>query len=103
MRQKLAPKVGRETIRILLHSHHSKPWRIKSWCVAELTPEYIHKMEDVLATYERPRNENQPVVCVDEKSVQFDRRLARRKFKYKVSFKRSGPSLSFAVRGGGGR
>ena len=34
------------------------------------TPEYIHKMEDVLATYERPLNAKQPVVCVDEKPVQ---------------------------------
>ncbi len=24
------------------------------WCVADLTPEYIQKMEDVLAVYERP-------------------------------------------------
>ena len=70
MRRKLVPTVGRETIRILLQSHATKPWRIKSWCVANLTPEYIHKMEDVLATYERPLNEKQPVVCVDEKPVQ---------------------------------
>ena len=70
IRRKLVPTVGRETIRILLQSHDSKPWRIKSWCVAKLTPEYIHNMEDVLATYERPRNEKQPVVCLDEKPVQ---------------------------------
>jgi transposase len=70
MRRKLVPTVGRETIRVLLQSHATKPWRIKSWCVAELTPEYIHKMEDVLATYERPLNAKQPVVCVDEKPVQ---------------------------------
>ena len=37
--------------------------------LAELTPAYIHNMEDVLATYELPRNEDQPVVCVDEKPV----------------------------------
>ena len=70
MRRKLVPTVGRETIRILLQSHATKPWRIKSWCVAELTPEYIHNMEDVLATYEQPLNAKQPVVCVDEKPVQ---------------------------------
>jgi hypothetical protein len=70
VRRKLVPAVGRETIRILLQSHDTKPWRIKSWCVAELTPEYIRKMEDVLATYERALNEKQPVVCLDEKPVQ---------------------------------
>jgi hypothetical protein len=39
------------------------------WCVAELTEEYVNKMEDVLETYERPYNPNEPVVCVDEKPV----------------------------------
>ncbi|MHB8839473.1 MAG: helix-turn-helix domain-containing protein [Gemmatimonadaceae bacterium] len=29
VRRKLVPKVGRETIRVLLHSHDLKPWREK--------------------------------------------------------------------------
>jgi len=37
------------------------------WCVAELTDEYIARMEDVLETYERPYNQACPVVCIDEK------------------------------------
>jgi DDE superfamily endonuclease len=39
------------------------------WCVADLNEEYIDKMEDVLETYERPYNADQPVVCLDEKPV----------------------------------
>jgi hypothetical protein len=39
------------------------------WCVAELNKEYIQKMEDVLAVYEKPYNPAQPVVCLDEKAV----------------------------------
>jgi hypothetical protein len=39
------------------------------WCVAELTPEYIAKMEDVLALYEQPYDPQEPVVCLDEKPV----------------------------------
>ncbi|MBA4071802.1 MAG: hypothetical protein C0497_08220 [Gemmatimonas sp.] len=39
------------------------------WCVAELTPDYIAKMEDVLAVYERPYDPKEPVVCFDEKPV----------------------------------
>jgi len=39
------------------------------WCIAELDDEYIEKMEDVLAVYEKPLAVNEPVVCVDEKSV----------------------------------
>ena len=37
--------------------------------MAELDKEYIQKMEDVLATYEKPYNPAQPVVCFDEKPV----------------------------------
>jgi len=39
------------------------------WCVAELNPEYVAKMEDVLATYEKPLDVAEPVVCLDEKPV----------------------------------
>ncbi len=39
------------------------------WCVAELSPEYIEKMEDVLAVYEKPYDSAEPVVCIDEKPV----------------------------------
>jgi transposase len=54
IRRKLVPRVGRETIRVLLESHDLKPWREKMWCVAKLDKEYIARMEDVLKTYERP-------------------------------------------------
>lgn len=39
------------------------------WCVAELDEEYIERMEDVLALYEKPYNPAEPVVCLDEKPV----------------------------------
>jgi transposase len=39
------------------------------WCVAELNDEYIERMEDVLELYERQLSAEEPVVCVDEKSV----------------------------------
>jgi transposase len=38
-------------------------------CVAELDEEYIRHMEDILAVYEKPLREREPVVCVDEKTV----------------------------------
>lgn len=37
--------------------------------MAELDREYIAKMEDVLATYERLLDVTAPVVCIDEKPV----------------------------------
>ena len=39
------------------------------WCVGELNEDYIAKMEDVLETYEKPYDANEPVVCLDEKPV----------------------------------
>jgi hypothetical protein len=39
------------------------------WCVAELDEEYIRRMENILAVYEKPLSELEPVVCVDEKPV----------------------------------
>jgi hypothetical protein len=39
------------------------------WCVADLNEDYIAKMEDVLETYEKPYDPEQPVVCLDEKPV----------------------------------
>ena len=65
VKRNLVPHVGRETIRVLLESHDLKPWREKMWCVAELTPQYIRKMEDVLALYEKPYSAAEPVVCLE--------------------------------------
>src|SRR5713101_7131897 len=39
------------------------------WCVAALDAEYLRKMEDVLAVYEKPYRAAEPVVCLDEKPV----------------------------------
>jgi hypothetical protein len=39
------------------------------WCVAELDEEYIAKMEDVLALYEKPYRSTEPVICLDERPV----------------------------------
>jgi hypothetical protein len=69
VKRKLVPRVGRETVRVLLLHHDLKPWREKMWCVAELNEDYIEKMEDVLKLYEQPYNPQEPVVCLDEKPV----------------------------------
>jgi putative transposase len=38
VKRKLVPKVGRETIRILLRNHDLKPWREKMWWCAGIKP-----------------------------------------------------------------
>ena len=35
----------------------------------ELNEEYIARMEDILEVYEKPYDPNEPVICLDEKSV----------------------------------
>ena len=63
------------------------------WCVAKLDEQYIARMEEVLAVYEKPLSAQEPVVCVDEKPVVLHRdvrpgrtarpgRLARRDNEY---------------------
>lgn len=39
------------------------------WCVPQLDEAYLAAMEDVLATYERPYDPQEPVVCLDEKPI----------------------------------
>jgi len=39
------------------------------WCGAELHDQYIAQMEDVLETYQKPYDPQEPVVCLDEKPV----------------------------------
>lgn len=39
------------------------------WCIGELTEEYVEKMEDVLAVYEKPYDPKEPVVCLDERPL----------------------------------
>ncbi len=63
-------------------------------CVPKLTEEYVERMEDVVDLYARPQNPHEPVVCLDEKSVQLLRdaraplpgrpgKILRRDYEYK--------------------
>lgn len=40
------------------------------WCIPNVTPEFLARMDDVLEVYERPYDPQKPVVCMDEKSKQ---------------------------------
>jgi len=65
----VAGAISKESIRLILKEHDLKPWQQKMWCVPELDETYIERMEDVLDVYERPYNEQYPVICIDEKPV----------------------------------
>ncbi len=68
-REIVSEPISREAVRLILKEHDLKPWQEKMWCVADLNEEYITRMEDVLDVYERPYDESNPMVCVDEKPV----------------------------------
>jgi hypothetical protein len=40
------------------------------WCIGALTDEYRHRMYSLLELYARPLSRSEPVVCIDEKSLQ---------------------------------
>jgi transposase len=47
----------------------------KMWCVAKVDEAYVERMNDVLETYEKPYDPQEPVVCLDEKPVALHRDL----------------------------
>ncbi len=75
------------------------------WCVGELDEAYVQNMDDVLATYEKPINVAEPVVCLDERPIQLHKNIAptsrivrpgrprRRDYEYK----RCGTANAFCV------
>jgi transposase len=58
--------VSDETIRRRLGELQLKPWQEKMWCIPKVDAEFVACMEDVLALYAEPPDENRPVVCFDE-------------------------------------
>ena len=40
------------------------------WCIGELSDEYRSRMYDLLALYAKPLCHDEPVICIDEKSLQ---------------------------------
>lgn len=40
------------------------------WCIGKITAEYRQRMYDLLELYALPYQEEEPVVCVDEKCKQ---------------------------------
>jgi hypothetical protein len=40
------------------------------WCIGRLTEEYRERMYALLELYNKPYNEDEPVICIDEKSKQ---------------------------------
>jgi len=68
--REVVERISTETIRLILQEHDLKPWRQRSWCVPRLDPEFIARMEDLLALYARPTDPRRPLVCLDEKPIQ---------------------------------
>ncbi|MEM6345333.1 MAG: IS630 family transposase [Bacteroidota bacterium] len=44
-----------------------KPHLKANWCIAKVTGEFLHRMEDLLDLYARPYDPKEPVICFDER------------------------------------
>ncbi len=62
-------KVSRETVRHMFKKTTSSLRRLM-WRIGKLAEEYRHRMYDLLALYAKPLCRNEPVICIDEKSLQ---------------------------------
>jgi transposase len=58
--------VSSETLRRRLQELDLKPWQKRMWCIADVTPEFIARMEHILQLYALPEDVDFPVVCFDE-------------------------------------
>ena len=56
----------------MLNTNQVKPHLSKYWCIPkENDSEFVSCMEDVLGIYQLPYNSDIPVLCMDEKPIQF--------------------------------
>lgn len=61
-----AESISYESVRQLLKKNELEPWRVKEWVIPTASGEFVCAMEEVLEVYERPYDEQHPVVCLDE-------------------------------------
>ncbi|HLA87076.1 MAG TPA: IS630 family transposase [Anaerolineales bacterium] len=65
---KLVDSISDVAVNASAKKNELKPWLVKSWVIAKPSAQFVAKMEDVLAVYERPYDPKRPLVCVDEAS-----------------------------------
>ena len=63
-------EISQATIWRILSTHKIKPWKKRMWCIAEITPQYLTRMYDILEIYARAYDSQRPVFCIDEKNFQ---------------------------------
>ena len=69
---------SKSTVWRALNRNELQPHRSEYWCIPEVTPEFISRMEKVLHIYSLPYNSSLPVVCMDEAAIQLVRDLKPR-------------------------
>lgn len=67
----LVVSISRETVRKHLLAVELKPWKQERFCIPEKdVPRFIAQMEDVLDVYSQPPEEDMPLICMDEATLQ---------------------------------
>lgn len=74
------------------------------WCIPDVTPEFVERMEHILKLYEKLYDSNEPIICIDEKSKQLleDTRVSKEGKEGKVKrrdyeYKRNGTQNIFVA------
>ena len=64
--QGLPGVVSEATVWRALDKNHLKPHLSEYWCIPELTPQFVMRMERVLHLYSLPLDPAYPIICADE-------------------------------------
>lgn len=66
--------VSHVTVRNVMQANELKPWLREEWCIPpEQNADFVYRMEDVLAVYQRPEDARFPLICFDETPIQLIR------------------------------
>lgn len=72
MEKKYIVTISHTSIAQMLNSNQVRPHLSEYWCIPkEKDANFVANMEDVLEIYQRPYDPMIPVICMDEKPVQF--------------------------------
>jgi len=70
MRNGIVESISRETIRIILESHHLKPWRFHMWLSAKVPRDeaFCRQIQEIIELYTRSLSSDEMVLCVDKRT-----------------------------------
>ena len=77
----IVPSISADTVRRILEHHHLKPWRQHLWLSPKVPRDaaFAASVQEICDLYTRPLNDDEMVLCVDEKTNLQPRPAERRR------------------------